>query len=107
MESNKACHERLTSLLFKHGERFQKKHGNWIRLSFDSSSHFIMDSWNKNIKVVYGECNYDNQHTGFDNYKTVASLGVNFGGFELKVSDSIMCAWLEKAEFIIKQAQGE
>ena len=94
--SEELAHKELSGILFERGEKFPKKHGNWIRFSFDGNSHFIMDSWNKKVTVVYGDCNYDNQFTGFTDYKVVANLGGNFGRFHREASEQIINAWIEK-----------
>lgn len=70
------------------GESFQKKHGNWMRLNMHDDYWLIMDTWNKAISLVKGQCEYDNMYTGFKDAEKVQTLGIDFGGFRLYVKAS-------------------
>lgn len=73
-------HRILASELYKKGERFPKKHGEWIRMKTFDNLWLVMDSWNKAIHVCKGEPVYDNMYTGFKKNK-VEYVGMDFGGY--------------------------
>ena len=79
------AYNRLARLMRSAGEIFPKKHGEWIRKKLYGDLWLTMDTWNKSITVVRGECNYDNMYTGFKDYVEKDYLGIDFGGFEVKV----------------------
>lgn len=81
----KKAYTRLASLIHRSGESFQKKHGSWDRMKLYDDLWLIMDSWNQSIKIVKGNCDYDNMYTGFINYEKLDYLGIDFGGFECRV----------------------
>ena len=47
-------HEVLYHLIKKHGEKFPKKHGNWIRLNLNGDWFLEMDSWNGYVTLKQG-----------------------------------------------------
>ncbi len=47
-------HEVLRYLIREHGEKFNKKHGNWIRLRLNGYWFLEMDSWNGYINLKQG-----------------------------------------------------
>lgn len=80
------AYKQLRSFMFLFGEKFKKKHGDWIRLHIYNDLWLIMDSWNGAIKAVHEEPIYDNMFTGFKGYKLFEYLGGEFGGFSTDVS---------------------
>lgn len=79
------AYNRLALLIMNTGEVFQKNHGVWVRLKLYDDLWLMMDTWNKSIKVVKGQCDYDNMYTGFKDYEKIDYLGIDFGGFECHV----------------------
>jgi hypothetical protein len=70
---------KIANEIFDNGERYPKKHGNWMRLKLDNDEYLCMDTWNRAIHLVKNAV-YDNQWTGFTG-EDVAYLGLDFGGF--------------------------
>lgn len=91
----------IISLVLIKGERFQKKHGNWIRLAIHElpDTWLVMDSWNSNVRVVAGSCTYDNMYTGFTYYVMLERLGMYFGGFECDVDIEVLKKYLNYLKF--------
>ena len=80
-------HYTLVRMIHDHGEKFPKRHGNWIKLQLNGSWFLEMDSWNKQIYLKQGlgdpknkDLNHFNDACGFEG-KNWLSLGCNFGGF--------------------------
>lgn len=84
-KEQRGAYNRLALLIMNAGEVFQKKHGSWMRLKLYGNLWLTLDTWNKSIKVVEGQCDYDNMYTGFKNYEKKYYLGIDFGGFEVNV----------------------
>lgn len=89
-------HEKLVSFMLKHATRFPKKHGNWLKFSLGARFFIVMDSWNKNIKIVEGDCVY-NYWVGFEGCKLIEYIGGNFGGFNKGADDAAIKEWHRKA----------
>jgi hypothetical protein len=81
----------IRDLILKYGERFPKKHGEWIKLQFTNDLFFEMDSWDSAIWLTKGitECDYWNGFNG----EAQAYLGLDFGGLEIKYDADMLKFW--------------
>lgn len=75
----------LRNYIFKNGKKFDKKHGNWIKLPLFKDYYLSMDSWNGRIDFQKGFGEYE-YWLGFGNQfnkedKFICCLGGDFGGF--------------------------
>lgn len=82
-ETPKQLHDRLVRFLLENGERFDKKHGNWIKFQISSNKYLQMDSWNKAIELKEGNAEY-NYWTGFSGVRRIY-FGIDWGGFSPSV----------------------
>ena len=73
-------HDILTNLILKYGEKFEKKHSNWIKLDLDDGKFLEMDSHNYAITLKMGSGEHD-KWLGFSGEELIY-FGINFGGFE-------------------------
>lgn len=87
MSQAEQYHSELVSLIHELGEKFPKKHGNWIKLNLDNNCFLQMDSWNKQIHLKQGtgipknkELHKFNDVCGFEG-KVWMGMGMAFGGF--------------------------
>jgi hypothetical protein len=94
----------LVRLIYEYGENYPKKHGNWIKLRYLNHKDywFIMDSWNKSIHLVEG-AEYDNQYTGFKIKGEINYIGIDFGRFELKISEELLDFYLENLRYELEE----
>ena len=91
-----SIHEKFVSILFERGERFPKKHGEWIYKKLYDSLFIEMDSWNKHIKIKRGSGEYS-YWVGFTGER-VDFCGGNFGGFtQPDIDVSMLKYWLANA----------
>jgi hypothetical protein len=70
-------HDKIERIIRKHGESFDKRHGNWVRLHFDEDLWFTLDTWNSAVTLVKGSG--EPTGAGFRGEK-VHYFGMNFGG---------------------------
>jgi hypothetical protein len=84
----------IRDLILKYGERFDKRHGNWIKLQFTDNLFFQMDSWNYAISLKRGIGEYD-YWIGFSGERE-KYLGMDFGGLEIHCEIDILKSWYEK-----------
>lgn len=75
-------HHAIVKLIKLHGLKFFKKHGNWYKLELGPGHLLQLDSWNSQIKIIYGSGNY-NEWLGFENKddKQRINIGMDWGGF--------------------------
>lgn len=78
----------LSDFIYKNGKKFEKKHGNWIKLPLFKDYYLSMDSWNGAIKFNRGIGRYEywlgfgfNEETKKFEDKEICHLGLDFGGF--------------------------
>ena len=76
----------LVRYISRNGEKFPKKHGNWIKLNLFKDYYLSLDSWNSSIDFQRGLGKY-NEWSGFGNeYKKqdirISHLGIDFGVFK-------------------------
>lgn len=99
-DTSKQTHKRLASLLFNKGERFRKRHGNWIRLHLKGDYYLQMDSWNKAVEIKKGSAkpNHPNSSDvgGFKG-KSLHYFGMDFGGYEVPKSQHMGIFWIYTA----------
>ena len=74
-------HDKLVHLIFKYGKRFDKKHGNWIKLELDGKKFLQLDTWNSNPQLKMGSGEYE-YYTGFAPKAALINFGIDFGGFQ-------------------------
>lgn len=72
-------HDILANLIYKYGEKFEKKHGYWIKLNLEDNKFLEMDSHNHGITLKMGSGDYD-KWLGFFG-KEIIYFGINFGGY--------------------------
>lgn len=94
----------IRDLIYKYGEWFPKKHGNWIKLEFTNDLFFQMDSWNNAICLIQGKGQY-NFYTGFSGEQK-AYLGLGFGGLEIKYDADMLKFWYENLISLIDIEKG-
>ena len=78
----------IRDLIYKYGERFDKKHGNWIKLQYTKDSFFEMDSWNRAIRLKQGTGHY-NYWTGFEGVSK-QYIGIDFGSLEIRTKCDLL-----------------
>jgi hypothetical protein len=76
-------HDILTHLIYKHGKKFEKKHGYWIKLDLEDNKFIEMDSHNQAITLKMGSGEPYDKWMGFPGEKLIY-FGINFGGYEGK-----------------------
>ena len=99
-DTPKQAHKRLASLLFEKGERFRKRHGNWIRLRLKGDYFLQMDSWNEAVRIKKGsgEPNHPNtSDVGAFKGKSLHYFGMDFGGHEVPKSQHMGRFWIYTA----------
>ena len=87
----------LVNLIEKYGEKYSKRHGNWFKLHYINDYYFVMDSWNKRIKIMqYPKPAYNSYNTVvlFEG-RCMNYLGIDFGRFELRVDFNILKFYIE------------
>ena len=90
-DPNFILHRSLVMKLLKKGEKFYKRHGNWIRYNMYDDIWLIMDSWNEKIELVKGIPLHDGYFFDKKTYKRISFLSGNFGEFIL--NDLTMLKW--------------
>ena len=95
----------LKSYILKNGERYNKKHGNWIKLQYTNNLFFQLDTWNSSIKLKEGNGEYE-YWTGF-NGKNHVSLGSDFGGFICRVEKELLNFYLMAVKIQMAKKQGD
>lgn len=98
VNQTKDAYNRLVRLIQDNGETYIKKHGNWCKLKLCNELWLTLDTWNRSIHVVSGECRYDNMWTGFADYQEEAYLGLDFGSFECHTTEHMLKYYYALAE---------
>jgi hypothetical protein len=87
----------LVGLVSEKGEHFRKPHGEWVRLRLDDDPNGLylqLDTWSKAMGLKRGPGDY-HLYGGFDSLGGfVEYLGIDFGGFELRVSPRRLATYL-------------
>lgn len=74
-------YKQLVRLVLDSGERFRKKHGEWLLYRISDQLFLMMDSWNGHLLLCEGSGEYD-YWTGFKGRK-LHSFGLDFGGLKV------------------------
>lgn len=94
-------YKKLVSLIYKFGEKYPKRHGEWIRLQYINDYYFCMDSWNNSISLVHNAI-YENE-AGFSG-KEEKYLGIDWGGFELSINEELLDFYLENLKNELRES---
>jgi hypothetical protein len=78
-------HRDIASFIINQGEKYPKKHGEWIKYKLVGNIYLTIDSWNESIWIIRN-AKYDNYWTGFSGEK-IKYLGMDFGGYESCVKE--------------------
>lgn len=80
-EIDKAVYYELIDIVKEYGLYSNKRHGYYVKLPYVADTYFILDTWNNSLSLV-GE--------GID-----ICLGIDFGGFNLKVNTEIIMFYIK------------
>ena len=88
-------YKELVNLIHKYGEKYPKKHGNWIKLHYIKDYYFCMDSWNERISL------YKNPIIEYWNIEgeLICTLGIDFGGFKCYVENVLLECWIKNLKY--------
>ena len=93
-------HLYLYRLIMDHGQHLPKRHGNWVRLDLNGDFFLQLDSWNKAINLKRGAMAEFNEWTGWK-ARTISYLGLDWGGYEPRVSAAVLEDIIESAQAAI------
>lgn len=85
----------LVAAVMEKGEHFRKPHGEWVRLRLDDNPvglYLSLDTWSKALGLKRGSGDY-NYVVGFSPRRFTEYLGIDFGGFEIHVSESRLASY--------------
>jgi hypothetical protein len=91
----------LSGLIWDHGLRMPKRHGNWVRLDLNGDFFLQLDSWSRAIDLMRGDKEQFNEFIGWKASRHIYHLGIDFGGYEPNVSAAILEEIIESAQAAI------
>jgi len=83
----------LYKIIFNFGQKYDKKHGNWIKIHYFKDAFFQMDSWSKAITLKQGNGEYE-YWSGFEG-KKINYIGLDYGGRSLHISLDLLEFYIE------------
>jgi hypothetical protein len=91
----------LSGLIWDHGLRRPKRHGNWVRLDLNDDFFLQLDSWSQAMDLMRGDKEQFSEVIGWKASRHIYHLGIDFGGYEPQVSAAILEEIIESAQAAI------
>jgi hypothetical protein len=99
-------YKNFASMIYEHGERFPKKHGEWVRIQYTNEYYFVIDSWNSCISMVKNP-KYKDIYNGFTGtlvkIQDQSTFGINFGGCEVNITEDLLDFYIENLKKAIEE----
>ena len=98
MNNLKERYNHLVKLIRDNGTYFPKRHGNYVLLNYFDNYYFELDTWNSSISITSSD-NIDDFGIKSNGYKTLKCIGIDWGGFELYVSEKILDFYIDNLRY--------